>query len=180
MQVSVTFRNMESRETLRQYAKEKISKLKKYLDTPFEANAVLIVEKHRHIADVNLTTNGVNLNAREETADMFSAIDRVVEKLERQVLKYKEKVKKHKLNSSGAEGSRREGRGPGKLPEEGGRKFIKSKKLQAKPMSIDEAADQLDLLRHDFLIFTNSVSRNLNIIYRLKDGKLGLIEPQAS
>jgi len=54
MQVSVTFRNMESRETLRQYALEKISKLNKYLDTPIEANAVLIVEKHRHIADVNL------------------------------------------------------------------------------------------------------------------------------
>jgi putative sigma-54 modulation protein len=181
MQVSVTFRNMESRETLRQYAQEKISKLRKYLDTPIEANAVLIVEKHRHIADVNLTTKWVTINAREETADMFSAIDRVVEKLERQVLKYKEKVKKHKLNSSSAEASgRREGHGPRKAAEEGGRTIIKSKKLQAKPMSIEEAADQLEMLRHDFVVFTNSISRNLNIIYRLKDGRLGLIEPQAS
>jgi putative sigma-54 modulation protein len=181
MQVSVTFRNMESRETLRQYAQEKISKLKKYLDTPLEANAVLIVEKHRHIADVNLIANRVTINAREETEDMFSAIDRVVEKLERQVLKYKEKIKKHKINPSDAEvNNRREGYAPGNLAEESGRKLIKSKKLQAKPMSIDEAADQLELLRHDFYIFTNSVSRNLNIIYRLKDGSYGLIEPQAS
>lgn len=181
MQVSVTFRNMESRETVRQYALEKISKLKKYLDTPIEANAVLIVEKHRHIADVNLIANRVTMNAREETEDMFSAIDRVVEKLERQVLKHKEKIKKHKVNSSDAQvNNRLEGYGPGNLAEAAGRKLIKSKKLQAKPMSIDEAADQLELLRHDFYIFTNSVSRNLNIIYRLKDGSYGLIEPQAS
>jgi putative sigma-54 modulation protein len=181
MQVSVTFRNMESRETVRQYAQEKISKLKKYSDTPIEANAVLIVEKHRHIADMNLIVNGVTINAREETEDMFSAIDRVVEKLERQVLKYKGKIKNHKLNASdvGA-GNRLEGYAPGNLIEAGGRKLIKSKKLQAKPMSIDEAADQLELLRHDFYIFTNAASRNLNIIYRLKDGSYGLIEPQAS
>jgi putative sigma-54 modulation protein len=181
MQVSVTFRNMEPRETLRHYAQEKISKLKKYLDTPIEANAVLIVEKHRHIADVNVIANRVTINAREETEDMCSAIDRVVEKLERQVLKYKEKIKKHKLNPMPAESnSRREGYPTGIFTGEGEPKFIKSKKLQAKPMSVGEAANQLELLQHDFFIFTNSSSRNLNIIYRLKDGSYGLIEPQAS
>jgi len=86
MQVSVTFRNMESKEAFREYAQEKISKLKKYLDTPLEANVVLTAEKHRQIAEVNLLANRLTLNAREETEDMFSALDGVVDKLERQLL----------------------------------------------------------------------------------------------
>src|SRR5512136_26345 len=96
MQVSVTFRNMESKEVLREYVQERISKLKKYLDYPLEANVVLAVEKHRHLAEVTLVANRITLNAQEETEDMFSAIDRVVDKLERQILKYKEKIKRHK------------------------------------------------------------------------------------
>ena len=79
MQVSVTFRNMESKEILREYVQEKISKLKKYFDYPLEANVVLIVEKHRHIAEVTLVANRLTINAQEETEDMFSAIDRVLE-----------------------------------------------------------------------------------------------------
>ena len=100
MQVSVTFRNLESKEVLREYAQEKMAKLNKYLDSPLEGNVILVVEKHRHIAEVNLVAQRVNLNAREETEDMFSAIDRAVDKLERQLLKHKEKVKRHKVNSS--------------------------------------------------------------------------------
>ena len=100
MQVSVTFRNMESKDVWRDYVQEKISKLKKYLDYPLEANVVLTTEKHRQIAEVNLVANRFTINAREETEDMFSAIDGMVDKLERQLLKYKEKIKRHKVNST--------------------------------------------------------------------------------
>ncbi len=179
MQVSVTFRNMESKEVLREYVQEKISKLKKYLDYPLEANVVLSVEKHRHIAEVTLVANRITLNAQEETEDMFSAIDRAVDKLERQMLKYKEKIKRHKSNSSLPESRWRMDIYAADSFEEGGEpRVIKSKKLLAKPMSVEEAAMQMDLLNNDFLIFTNANSKNLNIIYRLKDGHYGLIEPQ--
>jgi putative sigma-54 modulation protein len=179
MQVSVTFRNMESKEVLREYVQEKISKLKKYLDYPLEANVVLAVEKHRHLAEVTLVANRITLNAQEETEDMFSAIDRVVDKLERQMLKYKEKIKRHKFNSSLPESRWRMDIYAADSFEEGGEpRVIKSKKLLAKPMSVEEAAMQMDLLNNDFLIFTNANSKNLNIIYRLKDGHYGLIEPQ--
>jgi putative sigma-54 modulation protein len=179
MQVSVTFRNMESKEVLREYVQEKISKLKKYLDYPLEANVVLAVEKHRHLAEVTLVANRITLNAQEETEDMFSAIDRVVDKLERQMLKYKEKIKRHKSNSSLPESRWRMDIYTADSFEEGGEpRVIKSKKLLAKPMSVEEAAMQMDLLNNDFLIFTNANSKNLNIIYRLKDGHYGLIEPQ--
>jgi putative sigma-54 modulation protein len=179
MQVSVTFRNMESKEVLREYVQEKIAKLKKYLDYPLEANVVLAVEKHRHLAEVTLVANRITLNAQEETEDMFSAIDRVVDKLERQMLKYKEKIKRHKSNSFLPESRWRMDIYTADSFEEGGEpRVIKSKKLLAKPMSVEEAAMQMDLLNNDFLIFTNANSKNLNIIYRLKDGHYGLIEPQ--
>ena len=96
MQVSVTFRNMESKDVWREYVQEKISKLNKYLDYPLEANVVLTTEKHRQMAEVNLVANRLTLNAREETEDMFSAIDGMVDKLERQLLKYKDKIRRHK------------------------------------------------------------------------------------
>ena len=179
MQVSVTFRNMESKDVWREYVQEKISKLKKYLDTPLEANVVLTTEKHRQIAEVNLLANRLTLNAREETEDMSSAIDGVLEKLERQMLKYKEKIKRHKVGTALPESSWQMNvyaadsfdAGTEPLP-------IKSKKLQVKPMSVEQAALQMELLNNDFYIFTNIDSKSLNILYRMKDGHYGLIEPQ--
>lgn len=180
MQLSVTFRNTESKEILRNYAQEKIARLKKYMDVPMEVNVVLTVEKHRHIAEVTLVANRITINAQEETEDMFSAIDLMVDKLERQVLKFKEKIKRHKLNPSVPESSwRMEVYAAGSFDEGSEPRVIKSRKLVAKPMSVEEAAMQLDLLNNDFLVFTNASSKCLNIIYRLKDGHYGLIEPQA-
>ena len=180
MQISVTFRNTESKEVLRDYVQEKLSKLKKYMDSPLEASVVLTVEKHRHIAEIILIANRITINAQEETEDMFSAIDRVTEKLERQVLKYKEKIKKHKISSSLPELNWRMDVYAANSFEEGEEpKVVKSRKLLAKSMSVEEAAMQMDLMNNEFLVFTNVNSRNLNIIYRLKDGNYGLIEPQA-
>jgi len=179
MQVSLTFRNMESKDVLREYVQEKISKLRKYLDYPLEANVVLTVEKHRQIAEITLMANRLTINAQEETEDMFSAIDRAVDKVERQILKYKEKIKRHKSNTSLPESRwRMEVYAPGSFEDGVEPRVIKSKKLLAKPMSVEEAAMQMDLQNNDFLVFTNANSKNLNIIYRLKDGHYGLIEPQ--
>lgn len=179
MQISVTFRNMESKEGLRQYAQGKISKLNKYLDHPLEANVVLTIEKHRHIAEVTLVANRITINAQEETEDMFSAIDLVTDKLERQILKYKEKIKRHKINPSSLQANlRMDIYDAGSFNDGAEPKVIKSKKLYAKPMSVEEAAMRMDLLNNDFFVFTNTNSNNLNIIYRLKDGNYGLIEPQ--
>ena len=179
MQVSVTFRNMESKDVWRDYVQEKIFKLKKYLDYPLEANVVLTTEKHRQIAEVNLTVNRLTINAREATEDMSSAIDGMVDKLERQLLKYKEKIRRHKINSALPESSWRMNVYAAESFEEGIEpKVIKSKKLQVKPMSVEEAALQMELLNNDFYIFTNVSSKNLNILYRMRDGQYGLIEPQ--
>lgn len=179
MQVSVTFRNMEPKEILREYVQEKISKMKKFLDHPLEAKVVLAVEKHRHIAEAILVVNRTTINAQEETEDMFSAIDLVMDKLERQVRKNKEKVKRRKGPSARPELSwRMDVYAAGSFDEGGEPKLIKSKKVLAKPMSVEEAAMQMDLLHNEFLVFTNANSKSLNVIYRRKDGHYGLIEPQ--
>ncbi len=179
MQVSVTFRNMESKDVWRDYVQEKIYKLKKYLDYPLEASVVLTTEKHRQIAEVNLVANRLTINAREATEDMFSSIDGMVDKLERQLLKYKEKIRRHKVNSALPEADWGMKVYAAESFEEGVEpRVIKSKKMQVRPMSVEEAALQMELLNNDFYIFTNVTSKNLNIIYRMKDGHYGLIEPQ--
>jgi putative sigma-54 modulation protein len=110
---------------------------------------------------------------------MFSAIDLVMDKLERQVRKNKEKVKRRKGPSARPELSwRMDVYAAGSFDEGGEPKLIKSKKVLAKPMSVEEAAMQMDLLHNEFLVFTNANSKSLNVIYRRKDGHYGLIEPQ--
>ena len=176
MHVTVTFRHLDSSDALRRYAEEKTERLVKYLIEPAEVHWVLSVEKIRHIADVTIVTNGVTIKAQEDTEDMYSAIDLVIDKLEKQVKRYKERLKDHKTH--------------GNLPptkkiaipsqEDSARKprIVKTENMFIKPMSVEEALMQLELLDNDFLVFTNSSTSNINVLYRRKDGDYGLIETQ--
>ncbi len=173
MMITVTFRRMEPTESLKAYAEEKLSKIKKYLDSPMEAHVVLEVEKFRHMADVTVNIDGTRIKAYEETEDMYSAIDMVMDKIENQVKKHRSRLRERRaenikgeqtLGSEAAEG----------LPDE---RTISVEKLVAKPMDPEEAAMQLSTSRQDFLVFRNSRSREINVIYKRKDGNIGLIEP---
>lgn len=95
MQVSVTFRHMEASDSLRDYANDKIKRLEKYLQPPIEVHVILEVVKFMHRAEINLSAAGVQLNAEETTSDMYAAIDKAQDKMERQVQKHKEKIKEH-------------------------------------------------------------------------------------
>jgi len=99
MRIAVTFRNMESSEALKDYAHQKFSKVQKYLDEPIEANIVLTREKFRQRADVTLVANRTTINGMEETSDMYEAIDKCADKLERQVKKFRQKRVRNKKNS---------------------------------------------------------------------------------
>ncbi len=179
MQVSVTFRNMESNEPMREYVLEKISKLRKYLEVPLEASVVLSAEKHRQTAEITLSANGITLNAQDENEEMLAAIDRVMDKLERQILKHKEKGRQHKPNAfHGEPGLRSEIGSPSHLTEETDWKIMKTKTLTVPLMSVEEAILQMEDLSYNFVIFQNASSKDLNILYRLKDGHYGLIVPQ--
>lgn len=181
MNIIVTGRHLEVTPALRSYAKEKIKKVEKYFNNVTEAIITLSVEKYRHKAEVQLRVNGVLIQAEEVTGEMYSSIDKVMDKIERQVKKFKEKLTQHK--------GRGEAVGTAVFPEvinrgeasisdvEAFPRIIRRKSFAMKPMSPEEAVLQMELLDKDFFIFENDSTGNINVIYRRKDGNVGLIEP---
>lgn len=181
MQVAVTFRHMDSSEPVRSYVAEKMLRVKKYIDEPVEAQVVLSVEKKiRHKVEVTLTAKGITIKAAEQTEDMYAAIDGVIDKLESQLKRYKEKIKRHKPQS-GRERQVAKTVFAAQSIDEGHPEpvIIKSNTFHVKPMSVEEAVMQMDLLEKDFLVFTDSNSAEINVVYRRKDGNYGLIVPQS-
>lgn len=177
MRVTVTFRHMETTEALKSYAIEKTERLAKYLFEPIEVHWVLSVEKIRHIADATIVANGITIKAQEDTQDMYAAIDMVLEKLEKQVRKHKEKVKDHKPHNDGT-GIRFSATVPAAAEGLAGirPRIVKKENQFAKPMSVEEAAMQMEVAENDFLVFNDSSTGNISVIYRLADGDYGLIE----
>lgn len=177
MDITVTFRHMEPIDSLKTYAEEKISKLDRYLDFPMEAHVVLAVEKFRHMADVTLSLNGTMIKAVEETEDMYSAIDQVLDKIEKQVKRNRSKIRTRRSENRKSEGplTTEEDEEVTDPALEG--PSIEIEKMDAKPMDPEEAAMQLTMSAQDFLVFRNSISLEINVIYRRRDGNLGLIEP---
>jgi len=180
MDITVTFRHMEPIESLKAYAEEKLSKVNKYLDYPVEAHIVLTVEKFRHQADVTLSVNGVRIKGVEETGDMYSAIDQVMDKIEKQVKRHLSKIRsrriENKKNEDMAPGSKQTDEATALSQEE---PIIEVEKMTAKPMDAEEAALQLNLSRQEFLVFRNARSEEINVIYKRSDNNLGLIEPDS-
>jgi putative sigma-54 modulation protein len=177
MEITVTFRHIDASNSLKAYAEEKMSKMDKYFDFPVEAHIVLAVEKFRRSADVTLNVNGTMIKGVVETEDMYSAIDQVMDKIEKQVKRYREKMRDRRTETRKPETSSGKGEAE-EIAEVGPEELrIDVEKIVAKPMDPEEAAMQLDLSQQDFLVFRNSRSREINVIYKRKDGNLGLIEP---
>jgi putative sigma-54 modulation protein len=171
MNIIINCRQMDLTRNLKEYAEEKIGRFSKYLNNITEASVTLSVEKYRHKAEVHLKANGSLLQAESITGEMYSSIDDVVEKLARQVKKHKDKIV-----------SSRKGRSKSTMPSESVESIpsiIKNKSYDIKPMSLEEAAMQMDLLDKEFFIFTNASSGNINVLYKRNDGHFGLIEPIA-
>ena len=182
MQITTTFRQMEQSDALKKYAEEKLDRVKKYIDAPINVQVYFTVEKKiRHIVEIVITGKGLSTKASESTNDMYAAIDAVIDKIERQLKRYKEKIKAHKPSGEG------NGRQISKkiytaesIESSDEPVIIKTKTETAKPMSIEEAVMQMDLLHKDFIVFSNSDNNEINVLYRRKDGNFGLIEPQYS
>jgi putative sigma-54 modulation protein len=183
MQIAVTFRHMESSEAVRSYVEEKLARVRKYIDEPIDAQVVLSVQKKiYHRAEVTMVAKGLTMKSVEEKDDMYAAVDLMVDKIERQLKRYKEKLKSHKGGNSGTQ--RRFEKTVISAPsvDEGdsGPEIIRSRSFFVKPMSVEEAVMQMDLLDKDFLVFTDDRSEEMNVVYRRKDGNYGLIVPQAN
>ncbi len=172
MHTSVTFKNIDPSDNLKAYVQDKLDRYDRFLDSPAEANVVLSVEKFRHIAEININGRKLNIIGKEETNDMYSAIDMVLDKIGKQIKKNKEKIR-----------DRRGGAKMGAFPEELARmeddeKRVVVKNIEYKPMDVDEALMQMDLVTDNFLVFSNARTDQINVIYRRKDGNIGLIQPR--
>jgi putative sigma-54 modulation protein len=175
MHTSVTFKNLDPSDTLKSYIKDKLDRFDRLLENPAEANVVLSVEKFRHIAEVNIIGDRLSINGKEETDDMYSAIDFVVDKLNKQIKKNKQKVRERR---AGGKAKNQVMLNEDMLAaEEDAERELKIKNIEYKPMDVDEAILQLDLLDDNFLVFTNSHSDRVNVLYRRRDGHYGLIQP---
>ncbi len=177
MQVAVTFRHMKTHEGVKAYVKEKVEKLRKYIENPREVHVVLAVEKFRHIAEITVVGNGGIFNSQGRDNDLYAAIDQMVDKMERQVRERREKARRKRADSSSPKSPLRRSGKAGEEKEEGDlSSLVQRRRTVAKPMSLEEALSQLRLSKKDFLVFFNSDSGQMNVVYRSKDGSYGWVE----
>ncbi len=175
MQTSVTFKNLDPSENLKSYVTEKLDRFDRLLDNPAEANVVLSVEKFRHIAEINIIGDRLNINGKEEINDMYSAIDMVLDKLEKQIKKSKQKIRDRRTGSKNR--TRVISYLEAEPSDEENVTQVKIKNIEYKPMYVEEAVMQMDLVNDNFLVFTNARTDKVNVLYRRKDGHYGLIQP---
>ena len=177
MQLEVKGKNVEVSDSIRSYAESKLRRLERQLSDPTVVELELAVERNpsiaeNQVAEATVWTKGPVLRAREASSDMKASIDQLANKLARQVKRYREKrVEEPRRGDHPTPAALESLDGPEPL-------IVKSKQFPVKPMSPDEAVLQLELVGHDFFVFQNAESADVNVVYRRRDGSFGLIEPQ--
>jgi putative sigma-54 modulation protein len=177
MRLQVKGKNLDVSDSIRSYAEEKLRKLDRQLADPTQIELELSVERNpsisaNHIAEATIWTKGPTLRAREASADMRASIDQLVDKLERQVTRYRQKRRRRSARDNGSAVQ------PAALQAASEPVIVKTKQFAIKPMSPEEAVLQLELIGHDFFVFQDAESGEVNVVYRRRDGHYGLIEPQ--
>lgn len=210
MQTHFVFRQMESSTALRGYAEERLEKIKRYFAEPLRVSCTFTVDKVMHIAAFDVTLrNGLQLHAQESTENMYSSVDMALAKMERQVRRYKARIKHHK-GSEGRSAKVRLGviaaesmvdqiveeedaaaeaaatvaalatNGNGHAKPESRPVIIRQTEVTTERMTVDGAIMQMNLLHKQFYVFTNAGSGEINVVYVREDGNYGLIEPNGS
>ena len=176
MMYNIRGQRFQVTEALRDYAEKKLSRLEKYFDAPVasEITVTLSVTKGQHTVEVTIPLVGVMLRAEEKSADMYASIDLVVDKLERQIRKHKTKV--NRKFRQGRALFREEGSAVSVLEEEDELELVRTKRFTLKPMDVEEAILQMNMIGHNFFVFANADSKEVNVVYKRSDGKYGLIE----
>jgi putative sigma-54 modulation protein len=178
MLVAVKGKNIEVTDALRDYAEKKVAKIVKFFEkSPLGAQVTLSTERGKHIVDITVQVNGLLLRGEAKTQDMYASIDDAIEKIERQVHKYKTKLNR-KFQKENQVVLAPSFTPPAAPKEEFEPQIKRTKRFAIKPMSVEEAVMQMDLLDHDFYVFSNSETDEVNVVYRRKDGNYGLIEPE--
>ena len=201
LKLEITGRHIKVTPALRTFARQKLTKIRRLVDGPLEVHVILTVEKHRHVTEIVAHGRQLKLSAREVTQDMYTSIGECVEKLEVQTRKHKEKfsTRRRRATTPAAEeeapAPNRSGRASTskmKTAASPGRKrntvaanldgepgIVRTALSRRKPMSVEEAALEIEDTDQGFIVFRNDRSQEINVLYQRKDGKLGLIEPES-
>jgi putative sigma-54 modulation protein len=185
MQVHITGRQVAITPALRKHTEEKLRKVEKILGGPIEAHVVLAVEKRRHHAEIQVKSRSALISSAHETEDLYASIGDVVEKLERQALKHKEKLTNRKKRGGRGDAAsfptietRGRARRVTQAPAEPRPRIFPSDRYRLKPLSAEDAAMELESGGGDLLVFRDDQTYRVNVVYRRKDGNFGLVDPE--
>ena len=174
MKVNIYGKNMQLTEALKEATIKKVKRLDKFFQQDVEAKVVLSIERKDQKVEVTIPFNGRIARVEEFSDDMYNSIDEAVESLEQQLRKYKTKLQDKRQSNESIKFENFES-----LDEEENEfKVVKTKRFAIKPMNIEEAVLQMDLLKHNFFVFLNADSEEVNVVYKRKDNNYGLIEPE--
>ncbi|WP_224243290.1 ribosome hibernation-promoting factor, HPF/YfiA family [Hyalangium gracile] len=207
MQMNITFRQFGASDSLKEYAREKVDRVNRLLDRAGEAHVVLSLERHLHHADITIHSGSWVLRGREKSEDMYASIDLAMDKIERQLRRYKDKLKSHhgrervhhrqdlvnqlsrvrhavfempgdQEEAAPAEAQATSSPPPAK-PEaaDSSPRMLRTTHLTVQALKVDEAVMQMNLMNNDFYVFHNVETNAMSVLYRRKDGQYGLIEP---
>ena len=187
MELHITGKNVEFTDWLKQYVEKKIGRLDRYLPGIQETRVELVTQNSRRagdrqVAQLTLRTNGSILRAEEKSDDMFASIDAVVDKMNRQIKRFKDK----RQRGRGRDIDRAEQMETAAIEMEAvaaeeetvSGKIVRTKRFPIGPMSDEEAIEQMELLGHDFYVFYNVDDNRVNVVYRRADGDYGLLQPE--
>jgi putative sigma-54 modulation protein len=195
MQLNITFRGFGATDALKEHARDRVERVNKYLDRAGDAHVVLSLERHLHHADITIHSGAWVLRGKDKSEDMYTSIELAMDKIERQLRRYKERLKHHhgkdrvhhrqdlvnhlKIRHNVLEAPDQEAE-LAREPLPVGPRIIRTNEFLARPMSIDEAVMQMDLMNNEFLVFTNVQTKEMCVVYRRNDGHYGLIEAAAA
>ena len=186
MELEITGRHIDVTPALKEFTEEKLRKLERLLDGPLEAHVVLFIEKHRHIAEIQVKGRNAVLSSAQETGDLYASIGEVVDKLERQALKHKEKMRHHKQRkgprdpeTAASIAAHAQDAAPESPMTDADQppRIVRSERYRLKPLSAEDAVLELEATGEDLLVFRDTETDRLHVLYRRRNGDLGLIEP---
>ncbi|GFZ97688.1 ribosomal subunit interface protein [Paenibacillus marchantiophytorum] len=180
MMISIRGEHLEVTEALRDYVDKKLTRLERYFEAPLtsDVQVKLSVIKGLQSIEVSIPLTGVLLRAEERNTDMYASIDLVVDKLERQIRKHKTKTNR-KIRQDGGKRDlfKVETSAVTYVDEEEDFELVRNKRFDLKPMDVEEAILQMNMVGHSFFVFSNMDTDTVNVVYKRNDGKYGLIEP---
>ena len=178
MRISISGKNLEISEYLRDLTERKVAKLERYFPQDTEAQVTLSVERNRHIVEVTIPFDGGIIRGEEVTGDMYASIDNVLDKLEKQIIRHRTRLEKSLRQGAFRYDEPLFSGSYDDVEEEEPKRIVRVKRFNIKPMSEEEAMLQLEMLGHSFYVFINAETNDMNVLYKRKDGNYGLIEPE--